>query len=223
MPDLPPGVTPARVRTFVRRGRLSSLTRDRVERLAPARSCPTGPSTPLPRSAASPPSCSRSAAATATPPSRMPPRSPSATSSPWTCTPRGSPGCSPTPTRPACRTCGSRRATPCLPRGAGRRPHVRRGPPLLPRPVAQDRSTRNGASSAPPTSTCSPAAQARRPRPHRHGPGLLRRARPRGGRGAPAVRGVPRRRPRGAPRDGFRGQGNRAGRTISELRLDLLP
>ena len=43
VPDLPPGVTPARVRTFVRRGRLSSLTRDRVERLAPSRSLPEGP------------------------------------------------------------------------------------------------------------------------------------------------------------------------------------
>ena len=43
MPELPPGVSPARVRTFVRRGRLSSLTRDRVERLAPARSVPEGP------------------------------------------------------------------------------------------------------------------------------------------------------------------------------------
>jgi tRNA (guanine-N7-)-methyltransferase len=42
VPDLPPGVTPARVRTFVRRGRLSSLTKDRVERLAPARSLPEG-------------------------------------------------------------------------------------------------------------------------------------------------------------------------------------
>lgn len=43
LPDLPPGVTPARVRTFVRRGRLSTLTLDRVERLAPARSLPDGP------------------------------------------------------------------------------------------------------------------------------------------------------------------------------------
>ena len=42
MPDLPPDVTPARVRTFVRRGRLSTLTRDRVERLAPARALPEG-------------------------------------------------------------------------------------------------------------------------------------------------------------------------------------
>lgn len=42
VPDLPPGVSPARVRTFVRRGRLSSLTKDRVERLAPARSLPEG-------------------------------------------------------------------------------------------------------------------------------------------------------------------------------------
>lgn len=46
-PDLPPGVTPARVRTFVRRGRLSSLTRDRVERLAPARELPPGPFDPV--------------------------------------------------------------------------------------------------------------------------------------------------------------------------------
>jgi tRNA (guanine-N7-)-methyltransferase len=36
-------VTPARVRTFVRRGRLSSLTRDRVARLGPTRSLPDGP------------------------------------------------------------------------------------------------------------------------------------------------------------------------------------
>jgi tRNA (guanine-N7-)-methyltransferase len=43
VPDLPPDVTPARVRTFVRRGRLSTLTRDRVERLAPARALPEGP------------------------------------------------------------------------------------------------------------------------------------------------------------------------------------
>lgn len=42
LPALPAGVTPARVRTFVRRGRLSSLTRDRVERLGPARSLPEG-------------------------------------------------------------------------------------------------------------------------------------------------------------------------------------
>ena len=42
VPDLPPGVTPARVRSFVRRGRLSSLTRDRVERLAPTRALPEG-------------------------------------------------------------------------------------------------------------------------------------------------------------------------------------
>lgn len=46
VPDLPPGVAPARVRTFVRRGRLSSLTKDRVERLAPARSVPDGPFEP---------------------------------------------------------------------------------------------------------------------------------------------------------------------------------
>jgi len=42
VPALPPGVTPARVRTFVRRGRLSSLTRERVERLAPTRALPEG-------------------------------------------------------------------------------------------------------------------------------------------------------------------------------------
>jgi len=42
VPDLPPGVTPARVRSFVRRGRLSSLTKDRVERLAPSRALPEG-------------------------------------------------------------------------------------------------------------------------------------------------------------------------------------
>jgi tRNA (guanine-N7-)-methyltransferase len=46
VPDLPPGVTPARVRSFVRRGRLSSLTKERVERLAPARSVPDGPFEP---------------------------------------------------------------------------------------------------------------------------------------------------------------------------------
>ncbi|MEW1955180.1 tRNA (guanosine(46)-N7)-methyltransferase TrmB [Terrabacter sp. NPDC080008] len=42
VPELPPGVTPARVRSFVRRGRLSSLTKDRVERLAPTRALPEG-------------------------------------------------------------------------------------------------------------------------------------------------------------------------------------
>ncbi|HET8988500.1 MAG TPA: tRNA (guanosine(46)-N7)-methyltransferase TrmB [Humibacillus sp.] len=41
-PDLPPGVSPARVRSFVRRGRLSSLTRDRMEQLGPARALPHG-------------------------------------------------------------------------------------------------------------------------------------------------------------------------------------
>ena len=34
---------PARVRSFVRRGRLSTLTRDRMEQLAPARALPDGP------------------------------------------------------------------------------------------------------------------------------------------------------------------------------------
>jgi len=42
VPDLPEGVTPARVRSFVRRGRLSSLTLDRLERLGPARALPAG-------------------------------------------------------------------------------------------------------------------------------------------------------------------------------------
>jgi tRNA (guanine-N7-)-methyltransferase len=46
VPDLPPGVTPARVRSFVRRGRLSTLTRDRMEQLAPARALPEGPFDP---------------------------------------------------------------------------------------------------------------------------------------------------------------------------------
>jgi tRNA (guanine-N7-)-methyltransferase len=43
VPDLPPGVTPARVRSFVRRGRLSDLTRHRMDRLAPSRALPAGP------------------------------------------------------------------------------------------------------------------------------------------------------------------------------------
>ena len=47
VPGLPTGVSPVRVRTFVRRGRLSSLTRDRVERLAPARELPEGPFEPV--------------------------------------------------------------------------------------------------------------------------------------------------------------------------------
>ncbi|WP_353511010.1 tRNA (guanosine(46)-N7)-methyltransferase TrmB [Intrasporangium sp.] len=42
VPDLPEGVTPARVRSFVRRGRLSSLTLDRLERFGPARALPAG-------------------------------------------------------------------------------------------------------------------------------------------------------------------------------------
>jgi tRNA (guanine-N7-)-methyltransferase len=42
VPDLPDGVTPARVRSFVRRGRLSTLTRDRLERLGPGRALPEG-------------------------------------------------------------------------------------------------------------------------------------------------------------------------------------
>ncbi len=42
-PDLPEGVVPARVRSFVRRGRHSSLTRDRLERLGPLRALPAGP------------------------------------------------------------------------------------------------------------------------------------------------------------------------------------
>ena len=46
MPDLPQGVSPARVRSFVRRGRLSALTVDRVERLGPARALPAGPFDP---------------------------------------------------------------------------------------------------------------------------------------------------------------------------------
>jgi tRNA (guanine-N7-)-methyltransferase len=41
--DLPAEVTPARVRTFVRRGRLSQLTTERLEQLGPARALPPGP------------------------------------------------------------------------------------------------------------------------------------------------------------------------------------
>ena len=41
-PPLPPGVKPARVRSFVRRGRLSDLTRERIERLGPGRALPAG-------------------------------------------------------------------------------------------------------------------------------------------------------------------------------------
>jgi tRNA (guanine-N7-)-methyltransferase len=44
--DLPAGVTPARVRTFVRRGRLSSLTVERLERFGPQRALPPGPLDP---------------------------------------------------------------------------------------------------------------------------------------------------------------------------------
>lgn len=47
VPDLPPGVKPARVRSFVRRGRLSALTRDRLERLGPERALPEGPFDPV--------------------------------------------------------------------------------------------------------------------------------------------------------------------------------
>ncbi|WP_234423950.1 tRNA (guanosine(46)-N7)-methyltransferase TrmB [Intrasporangium calvum] len=42
VPDLPQGVAPARVRSFVRRGRRSALTLDRLHRLAPARALPPG-------------------------------------------------------------------------------------------------------------------------------------------------------------------------------------
>jgi len=42
VPVLPEGVTPARVRTFVRRGRFSALTRDRLEQLGPGRALPGG-------------------------------------------------------------------------------------------------------------------------------------------------------------------------------------
>ena len=43
VPDLPEGVKPATVRSFVRRGRRSALTRDRLEQLGPTRSLPEGP------------------------------------------------------------------------------------------------------------------------------------------------------------------------------------
>jgi tRNA (guanine-N7-)-methyltransferase len=42
-PVLGEGVTPARVRSFVRRGRLSTLTKDRMETLGPTRALPAGP------------------------------------------------------------------------------------------------------------------------------------------------------------------------------------
>ncbi|MEO7130161.1 MAG: tRNA (guanosine(46)-N7)-methyltransferase TrmB [Dermatophilaceae bacterium] len=41
-PELPAGVTPARVRSFVRRGRLSALTRNRMEQFGPERALPEG-------------------------------------------------------------------------------------------------------------------------------------------------------------------------------------
>jgi tRNA (guanine-N7-)-methyltransferase len=47
VPDLPEGVTPARVRSFVRRGRLSSLTLERMQTLAPARALPPGAFDPV--------------------------------------------------------------------------------------------------------------------------------------------------------------------------------
>lgn len=47
IPDLPEGVKPARVRSFVRRGRLSGLTLDRLERLGPQRALPEGPFDPV--------------------------------------------------------------------------------------------------------------------------------------------------------------------------------
>jgi len=43
LPELPPAVSPARIRSFVRRGRRSTLTRDRMARLAPSRALPDGP------------------------------------------------------------------------------------------------------------------------------------------------------------------------------------
>lgn len=43
VPDLPEGIVPARVRSFVRRGRHSDLTRDRLARFAPGRALPPGP------------------------------------------------------------------------------------------------------------------------------------------------------------------------------------
>jgi tRNA (guanine-N7-)-methyltransferase len=47
IPELPEGVKPARVRSFVRRGRLSGLTLDRLERLGPQRALPEGPFDPV--------------------------------------------------------------------------------------------------------------------------------------------------------------------------------
>ncbi len=44
--DLPEDITPARVRTFVRRGRHSQLTASRLERLGPTRALPPGPFDP---------------------------------------------------------------------------------------------------------------------------------------------------------------------------------
>ncbi|MBB2987000.1 tRNA (guanosine(46)-N7)-methyltransferase TrmB [Terracoccus luteus] len=46
LPDLPEGVVPARVRSFVRRGRFSDLTRERMDVLAPTRALPEGPLVP---------------------------------------------------------------------------------------------------------------------------------------------------------------------------------
>ncbi|WP_254666493.1 tRNA (guanosine(46)-N7)-methyltransferase TrmB [Humibacillus sp. DSM 29435] len=46
VPDLPVGVVPSRVRSFVRRGRFSDLTRSRLEQLAPGRALPAGPFEP---------------------------------------------------------------------------------------------------------------------------------------------------------------------------------
>jgi tRNA (guanine-N7-)-methyltransferase len=43
LPDLPDGVQPARVRSFARRGRLSTLTRDRLAMLGPQRALAQGP------------------------------------------------------------------------------------------------------------------------------------------------------------------------------------
>ena len=44
--ELPPDILPTRVRSFVRRGRRSSLTLERIERLGPAWSLPEGPFDP---------------------------------------------------------------------------------------------------------------------------------------------------------------------------------
>ena len=46
-PDTSETAHPARVRSFVRRGRLSSLTRDRMQLLGPSRALPDGPFDPL--------------------------------------------------------------------------------------------------------------------------------------------------------------------------------